>query len=118
MRPWVIAKPGWVLLQKNEEPLESFDVIAFDAERSYVPEELPERLRGRRGHFDISGQVSDRLLAEVGEGETLTVCCEYLGGTLKADVKVTGDPILLGEAITRFHFLVDEYVGFCTPLPD
>jgi len=113
--PLLIAKPGWVLLQKNEEPLESFDVIAFDAERSYVPEDLPERLKGRRGHFDISGKVSDRLLAEVQEGEPLTVCCEYLGGTLKADVKVTGGPVQLTKAITRFDFVVNEYVGFCLP---
>ena len=118
--PWVIDKPGWVLLQKNEEPLESFDVIAFDASRSYAPEcqlaeDLGARLRGRKGYFDISGQVSHGLLAAVEEGETLTVCCEYRGGTLKADVKIIGGPVRLGGATARFHFLIDQYIGFCMP---
>jgi len=121
--PWVIAKPGWVLLQKNEDPLECFHVIAFDADRSYAPEcqlaeDLRARLRGRKGYFDISGQVSDSLLVAVKQGETLTVCCEYRGGTLKADVKIIGEPIRLGEATARFHFLINEYIGFCMPPPE
>lgn len=118
--PRVIANPGWVLLQEYQLPLEWFSVVEFDADRSYareceLAEDLRARLRGRKGYFVISGQVSASLLATVEDGRTFTVCCEYRAGTLKADVEVAGEPIRLGEAITRFHFSITENIYFCMP---